>query len=49
MSYQGQVANDEVEGIVVKWKTFSCCIEICAVRIACASAGKAARASDQCL
>src|SRR5260370_37060152 len=37
---QGQVANDEVESIVVKWKTFCFCFEIRTLRIASASGSK---------
>lgn len=37
---QRQVANDKIEGIVVKWKTFSDSFEIRAGRIVCASGSK---------
>src|SRR4029077_11692104 len=40
---QREVANDEVEGIVVKWKTFSCGFDIRILRIACASSSKQRR------
>src|ERR1700757_1458927 len=37
---QREVADDEVEGIVVKWKMFSRGFEICTLWIACAGGSK---------